>query len=92
VFYAEITNARSYAKQLKKHTYEVGLYKNSKGKPGLYYKLGLEEYEKHRNTNNFKKEFTKAIEYLKRFDLITHYDEAKDATGLPMGVFTFKLS
>jgi hypothetical protein len=92
VFYAEITNARSYAKQLKKRTYEVGLYKNSKGKPGLYYKLGLEEYERYRNTNDFKKEFTKAIEYLKRFDLITHYDETKDATGMPMGVFTFKFT
>lgn len=92
VFYAEITNARSYAKQLKKHTYEVGLYKNSKSKPGLYYKLGLEEYEKYRNTNDFKKEFAKAIEYLKRFDLITDYDETKDATGMPMGVFTFKFT
>jgi hypothetical protein len=91
-FYAEITNARSYAKQLKKHTYEVGLYKNSKGEPGLYYKLGLEEYEKNRNKERFIKAFVNAIEYLKRFDLITHYEEKKDATGLPMGVFTFKLS
>jgi len=92
VLYAEITNARSYAKQSKKDTYEVGLYKNSKGKPGLYYKLGLEEYEKNRNTNDFKKEFTKAIEYIKRYDLITDYEETKDATGLPMGVFTFKFT
>jgi hypothetical protein len=91
-FYAEITNARSYAKQLKKHTYEVGLYKNSKGEPGLYYKLGLQEYEKNRNKERFIKAFINAIEYLKRYDLITHYEEKKDATGLPMGVFTFKLS
>lgn len=91
-FYAYINNARSYAKQFKKHTHEIGLHKNAKGEPGLYYILGFEKYEKNRNTNNFKKEFTKAIEYLKKYDLIIDYEETKDATGLPMGVFTFKFA
>jgi hypothetical protein len=91
-FYAHIANARSYAKQLKKQTHEIGLYKNAKGEPGLYYILGFEKYEKHDNQKRFIKAFANAIEYLKKYDLITHYEEKKDATGLPMGVFTFKLS
>lgn len=91
-FYQYINNARSYAKNNKSHTHEVGLFKNSKGAPGLYYILDYDSYKKNRHEKRFQEEFIKAIEYLKRFNLITEYQETKDATGLPMGVFTFKLS
>lgn len=91
-FYQYINNARSYAKTNKSHTHKVGLFKNSKGAPGLYHILDYDSYIKNRHKKRFEEEFIKAIEYLKRFDLITDYEETKDATGLPMGVFTFKLS
>ena len=86
-FFHYINNAKTFKR--KGETFEVGLHKNSKGEPGLYYVLGYERYKKNSHGKRFEKQFISAIEYLKRFELITNYEEKKDVTGSPMGVFYF---
>jgi hypothetical protein len=87
LFFHYINNAKTFRR--KGETFEVGLHKNSKGEPGLYYVLGYESYKRRSHGKRFEKQFTSAIEYLKRFELITNYEEKKDVTGSPMGVFYF---
>jgi hypothetical protein len=91
-FYLLIRNAWGYRHKMDKDAegrpvFIIGLLKNTKGEPGLFYKLGYANYEKNGNKKRFELAYNKSIEYLKGGGDILEYAVTKDEWGHENAMF-----